>query len=129
MGSRAARSLLGPLVDGYRDLETSKQGFDRPSVNLSPFLLLPVLLSRSCCLRPHALLPPDWPTLCFCTYSPGMDRTLIAYQQQAVCGLYVLWRQCCQVTPGHASSTDDRICLNRPLAADADCWMQHNEED
>ena len=33
MGSRAARSLLGPLVDGYRDLETSKQGFERPSVS------------------------------------------------------------------------------------------------
>ena len=32
MGSRAARSLLGPLVDGYRDLDGSKQAFDRPAV-------------------------------------------------------------------------------------------------
>ncbi|KAL0030929.1 hypothetical protein WJX79_001797 [Trebouxia sp. C0005] len=31
MGSRAARSLLGPLVDGYRDLHESKQAFDRPA--------------------------------------------------------------------------------------------------
>ncbi|KAL0046819.1 hypothetical protein WJX82_010686 [Trebouxia sp. C0006] len=31
MGSRAARSLLGPLVDGYRDLAGSKQAFDRPA--------------------------------------------------------------------------------------------------
>ncbi|KAL3146078.1 hypothetical protein ABBQ38_015427 [Trebouxia sp. C0009 RCD-2024] len=31
MGSRAARSLLGPLVDGYRDLTPSKQGLDRTS--------------------------------------------------------------------------------------------------
>ncbi|KAL3155709.1 hypothetical protein ABBQ32_012731 [Trebouxia sp. C0010 RCD-2024] len=29
MGSTAARSLLGPLVDGYRDLTPSKQGLDR----------------------------------------------------------------------------------------------------
>jgi len=33
MGSRAARSLLGPLVDGYRDLDGSKQAFDRPAVS------------------------------------------------------------------------------------------------
>ena len=37
MSSRAARSLLGPLVDGYRDLETSKQGFNLP--NVSPLYL------------------------------------------------------------------------------------------
>ena len=34
MGSRAARSLLGPLVDGYRDLEPVKQQYDRPAVRL-----------------------------------------------------------------------------------------------
>ena len=33
MGSRAARSLLGPLVDGYRDLEPAKQTLSRPGVN------------------------------------------------------------------------------------------------
>lgn len=33
MGSRAARSLLGPLVDGYRDLEPTKQTLSRPGVN------------------------------------------------------------------------------------------------
>lgn len=48
MSSRAARSLLGPLVDGYRDLEPSKQGFDRPSVSL----LVPLssaMVSPCCC--------------------------------------------------------------------------------
>ena len=51
MGSRAARSLLGPLVDKYRDLETSKQSFDRPSV--SPFASLSaVIMSPLFCYAP-----------------------------------------------------------------------------
>lgn len=36
MGSKAARSLLGPLVDGYRDLEPTKQTLSRPTVSTHP---------------------------------------------------------------------------------------------
>lgn len=71
MGSRAARSLLGPLVDGYRDLETSKQGFDRPSV--SPFVPLSAVVGSPCCC---ALALPGFCTLtstlshnCVCSYT------------------------------------------------------------
>lgn len=49
MGSRAARSLLGPLVDGYRDLVGSKQAFDRPAV--SP------VISAACLSKPLHCAP------------------------------------------------------------------------
>ncbi len=44
MGSRAARSLLGPLMDGYSDLDGSKQAFDRPAVS--------AVISTACLRKP-----------------------------------------------------------------------------
>ena len=95
MGSRAARSLLGPLVDGYRDLEPAKQTLSRPTVSI--YLFCPSAAEPppgALCLT--SLCAPHW------DYVQYKQLQLQHHSQHCICALVLLTTKGPVMLPGYA---------------------------